>query len=131
MDQITSDAAETTKFHELCHSSNCAIRTLRLTARAVKNFLVGYCMAPAARLIPLVAGTSLVFLALLGGLDARANGAGVTIGAARVTIWGALAMALTAGVGALFERLRERGNQRPMHYPLNQSLIIMLACSES
>jgi VIT1/CCC1 family predicted Fe2+/Mn2+ transporter len=59
-------------------------------------------MAPAAGLIPLVAGTSLVFLALLGGLAARAGGAGVIVGAMRVTFWGALAMAVTAGVGALF-----------------------------
>jgi VIT1/CCC1 family predicted Fe2+/Mn2+ transporter len=44
----------------------------------------------------------LVFLALLGGLAARAGGAGVTVGAIRVTFWGALAMAVTAGVGALF-----------------------------
>ena len=59
-------------------------------------------MAPAAGLIPLVSGTSLVFLALLGGLAARVGGAGVTMGAIRVTFWGALAMALTAGVGSLF-----------------------------
>jgi VIT1/CCC1 family predicted Fe2+/Mn2+ transporter len=59
-------------------------------------------MAPAAGLIPLVSGTSLGFLALLGGLAARAGGAGVTMGALRVTFWGALAMALTAGVGWLF-----------------------------
>ena len=58
-------------------------------------------LTPVARMIPLVAGTSLVFLALLGGLAARAGGAGVAIGAARVTFWGALAMAITAGVGAL------------------------------
>ena len=55
-----------------------------------------------AGLIPLVSGTSLVFLALLGGLAARAGGAGVMVGAIRVTFWGALAMGLTAGVGALF-----------------------------
>ncbi len=59
-------------------------------------------MASAARVIPLIAGTSLVFLALLGGLAARAGGAGVKVGALRVTFWGALAMALTAGVGSLF-----------------------------
>jgi VIT1/CCC1 family predicted Fe2+/Mn2+ transporter len=39
---------------------------------------------------------------LLGGLAARAGGAGVAMGAIRVTFWGALAMVLTAGVGALF-----------------------------
>lgn len=55
-----------------------------------------------AGLIPLVSGTSLVFLALLGGLAARAGGAPMATGALRVTFWGALAMALTAGVGSLF-----------------------------
>jgi VIT1/CCC1 family predicted Fe2+/Mn2+ transporter len=64
--------------------------------------LVVTAMTPAAGLIPLVSGTSLVFLALLGGLAARAGGAGVMMGAIRVTFWGALAMALTAGVGSLF-----------------------------
>jgi len=59
-------------------------------------------MAPEAGLIPLVSGMALLFLALLGGLAARAGGAGVTLGAIRVTFWGALAMAVTAGVGALF-----------------------------
>ncbi len=63
--------------------------------------LIVTAMAPAAGLIPLVSGTSLVFLALLGGLAARAGGAGVTMGAIRVTFWGAMAMALTAGIGAL------------------------------
>jgi len=64
--------------------------------------LVVTAIVPATGLIPLVSGTSLVFLALLGGLAARAGGAGVTVGAIRVTFWGALAMALTAGVGWLF-----------------------------
>jgi vacuolar iron transporter family protein len=59
-------------------------------------------IVPATGLIAVVSGTSLVFLALLGGLAARAGGAGVTVGAIRVTFWGALAMALTAGVGWLF-----------------------------
>jgi lipid-binding SYLF domain-containing protein len=64
--------------------------------------LVVTAIAPAAGLIPFVAGSSLVFLALLGGLAAHAGGAGVLVGAMRVTFWGALAMAVTAGVGALF-----------------------------
>ncbi len=59
-------------------------------------------MVPEARLIYLVSGTSLLFLALLGGWAARVGGASVTAGAIRVTFWGALAMAITAGVGALF-----------------------------
>jgi VIT1/CCC1 family predicted Fe2+/Mn2+ transporter/anti-anti-sigma regulatory factor len=55
-----------------------------------------------AAMIPLVAGSSLAFLALLGGMAARAGGARTAVGALRVGFWGALAMALTAGVGALF-----------------------------
>ena len=58
--------------------------------------------APARALVPMVAGASLLFLALLGALAARAGGAPVLNAAARVTFWGALAMALTAAVGRLF-----------------------------
>jgi len=57
---------------------------------------------PASALMWGLAGSSLFFLALLGLLAARAGGAPVTASVARVTFWGALAMALTAGVGALF-----------------------------
>jgi VIT1/CCC1 family predicted Fe2+/Mn2+ transporter len=59
-------------------------------------------ISPEAGLIPLVAGTSLLFLALLGGLAAHAGGARMMTGAIRVTFWGALAMAITSGVGWLF-----------------------------
>ncbi|MBT8067999.1 MAG: VIT family protein [Gammaproteobacteria bacterium] len=54
------------------------------------------------QLIAYVAGASLLFLAALGGLAARAGGASIVTGSIRVTFWGALAMALTAGVGRLF-----------------------------
>ena len=54
------------------------------------------------QLIPAVAISSLVFLAILGGIAARTGGASITVGAIRVTFWGALAMALTAGVGLMF-----------------------------
>lgn len=57
---------------------------------------------PGSLIMILVALFSLCFLALLGGVAARAGGASITIGAIRVTFWGALAMALTAGVGQLF-----------------------------
>jgi vacuolar iron transporter family protein len=73
-----------------------------LRARPAAMPLLVSAIAPAGGLIFLVAGTSLVFLALLGGLAAQVGGAGVTMGALRVTFWGAMAMALTAGVGALF-----------------------------
>ena len=58
--------------------------------------------APAPSLIGWVSASSLVFLALLGALAARAGGADVLNGAWRVTFWGAMAMAMTAAVGALF-----------------------------
>lgn len=59
-------------------------------------------LAPANTLAAYVVGTSLAFLAILGSLAARAGGASIMAGAFRVTFWGALAMALTYGVGALF-----------------------------
>ncbi len=57
---------------------------------------------PGPRQIAAVATASLAFLAVLGALAARAGGASITVGAFRVTFWGALAMALTAVVGRLF-----------------------------
>jgi vacuolar iron transporter family protein len=94
---------------ELGISDTLRARPIQAALASAGSFAVGAAipllvtaMAPAAGLIPLVSGTSLLFLALLGGLAARAGGAGVTVGAMRVTFWGALAMALTAGVGALF-----------------------------
>jgi vacuolar iron transporter family protein len=59
-------------------------------------------MTPGPRLPVFVASSALFFLALLGGLAARAGGAAITLGAFRVTFWGALAMALTAAVGRVF-----------------------------
>ena len=94
---------------ELGISDTFRARPIQAALASAGSFAVGAAlpllvtsMAPAAGLIPLVAGTSLVFLALLGGLAARAGGAGVATGAMRVTFWGALAMALTAGVGSMF-----------------------------
>ena len=84
-------------------------RPIQAALASAASFSVGASMpllvtavAPAASLIPLVAGTSLLFLAFLGGLAARVGGASMRLGAGRVTFWGALAMAVTAGVGALF-----------------------------
>jgi VIT1/CCC1 family predicted Fe2+/Mn2+ transporter len=70
-------------------------------AGAVMPLLVA-AVVPDRTVIPLVAGTSLAFLALLGGVAARVGGAPVAVGAVRVLFWGALAMALTAAVGTLF-----------------------------
>jgi VIT1/CCC1 family predicted Fe2+/Mn2+ transporter len=59
-------------------------------------------VSPFSVMVPVVAGSSLVFLALMGGLAARVGGANVVVGAGRVTLWGFLAMAATAAVGAMF-----------------------------
>lgn len=53
-------------------------------------------------LSPVVSGSSLLLLALLGGMAARAGGAKVMTGVGRVTLWGALAMGATAAVGTMF-----------------------------
>ncbi|MBE0642799.1 MAG: VIT family protein [Bacteroidetes bacterium] len=59
-------------------------------------------LTPTASIIPAVTAGSLLCLALLGGLAAKTGGAKIAVGAGRVTLWGALAMAATAGIGALF-----------------------------
>ncbi len=59
-------------------------------------------LSPQHVLVPLVAAVSLVCLAVLGGIAAKVGGAPVLAGAGRVMFWGALAMAVTAGVGSLF-----------------------------
>jgi VIT1/CCC1 family predicted Fe2+/Mn2+ transporter len=94
---------------ELGISEARSARPIQAALASAGSFAVGAAMpllvtaiAPDSALIPLVSLTSLVFLTLLGGFAARAGGAGVTAGAIRVTFWGALAMAVTAGVGALF-----------------------------
>ena len=94
---------------ELGISKSLRARPIQAALASAGSFAVGAVMpllvtaiVPEASLIYLVSGTSLIFLALLGGLAAYAGGARVTVGAIRVTFWGALAMAITAGVGALF-----------------------------
>ena len=59
-------------------------------------------VTPVAWLIPVVSAATLVFLAILGALGSWVGGANLLLGAARVTFWGALAMAITAGIGAIF-----------------------------
>lgn len=94
---------------ELGISEALTARPLQAAWTSAASFSVGAALpllvtalTPPSYLIPLLSGTSLVFLAVLGGVAARAGGAGVMTGALRVTFWGALAMALTAGVGAMF-----------------------------
>jgi VIT1/CCC1 family predicted Fe2+/Mn2+ transporter len=94
---------------ELGISETLRARPIQAAFTSAASFAVGAAMplaaaavVPASSLILVVSGFSLVFLAILGGLAARVGGARVTTGAMRVTFWGALAMGLTAGVGALF-----------------------------
>ncbi len=68
---------------------------------ALLRLLVVLVFAPATLMVA-VSGSALLFLALLGAVSAKAGGAPLLAAIARVTFWGALAMALTAGVGALF-----------------------------
>jgi len=94
---------------ELSILDTTAARPVQAALASASTFALGAALpllvaflAPPTALIPTVTGTSLVFLALLGALAAKAGGAPVLTGAGRVTFWGALAMALTAGAGALF-----------------------------
>lgn len=63
--------------------------------------LVAVMVSPAGRVVPIVAVSSLVYLAVLGALGARTGGAGLLKPTVRVVFWGALAMAVTAGIGLL------------------------------
>ncbi|MES2561108.1 MAG: VIT family protein [Pseudomonadota bacterium] len=94
---------------ELGISATLTARPLQAALTSAVSFAVGAAMplmtvalASETWLIPIVSGTSLGFLAVLGGWAARVGGASVRVGALRVTFWGALAMGLTAGVGTLF-----------------------------
>lgn len=94
---------------ELGISETLTARPIQAALASAATFAIGAAMplmtvlaTPTAVLIPVVIGTSLLFLALLGGFGAHAGGAPTTKAAVRVTFWGALAMALTAGVGAMF-----------------------------
>jgi len=94
---------------ELGISETLRARPIQAASASGASFAVGaampllaVAMVSESGLIPVVSVTSLLFLAILGGLAARVGGASVTVGAMRVTFWGALAMGLTAGVGALF-----------------------------
>jgi VIT1/CCC1 family predicted Fe2+/Mn2+ transporter len=97
---------------ELGISEALSARPVQAALASAGSFAVGAALplavtawAPAQSLMAWVSVTSLFFLALLGAVAARAGGAGLLAGAWRVTFWGALAMALTAGVGALFGTL--------------------------
>jgi len=93
---------------ELGISETLTARPIQAALASAASFAAGAALpllvaafVPQPTLIPIVAGSTLTSLALLGGLAAHAGGAGIVAGSTRVAFWGALAMAVTAGVGAL------------------------------
>ena len=106
---MANDAIGAHARDELGISTTLSARPVQAALASAVSFAVGAALplsvvwlAPGGNLIAWVSAMSLCFLALLGVLAARAGGAGMLASAARVTFWGALAMAITAGVGSLF-----------------------------
>lgn len=106
---MAHDALSAHARDELGLTATLSARPLQAAAASALTFSVGAALplliaavGPMSSVIPGVAGGSLLCLAALGALAARVGGAGIGLGAARVTLWSALAMAATAGVGALF-----------------------------
>ena len=106
---MAKDALAAHARDELGISESTTARPVQAALTSAATFAVGGAMpllmvviAPAGTLVPIVSVASLGFLALLGAIGARAGGAIVLRATARVTFWGALAMALTAGIGAIF-----------------------------
>lgn len=109
-DQLMAhDALSAHARDELGLSDTHSARPVQAALASAATFAVGAALpllvaliSPSSIMISFVAGSSLVFLALMGGLAARVGGANVIVGAGRVTLWGALAMAATAIVGAMY-----------------------------
>ena len=106
---MAKDALSAHARDELGISEITAARPIQAALTSAATFAVGAAMpllmivvSPANAVVPIVSAASLGFLALLGAIGARVGGANVLRGTARVTFWGALAMALTAGIGRLF-----------------------------
>ena len=105
---MAKDALAAHAHDELGISDFSTARPIQAALTSAATFTVGAAMplllvvlAPPARLTVMVSVGSLVFLGLLGGIGARVGGANIARATLRVTFWGAFAMALTAGIGAL------------------------------
>ncbi len=109
-EQLTArDALGAHARDELGISESLSARPVQAALASASTFAVGAALpllaaisSPESHIALVVSITSLGFLALLGGVSARAGGAPIGKAVARVTFWGALAMAATAGIGALF-----------------------------
>ncbi|PTE08780.1 VIT1/CCC1 transporter family protein [Mesorhizobium helmanticense] len=108
-DQLMArDALAAHAHDELGISEMTTARPIQAALTSAATFSVGAAMpllmvlvSPASMLVLAVSVASLLFLALLGGIGASAGGANILRATLRVTFWGAFAMALTAGIGAL------------------------------
>ena len=94
---------------ELGISEQTTARPIQAALTSAATFAIGavapllvVVAAPTSGLVALVSGSTLLGLAVLGGLGAKAGGAGIWKAVLRVTFWGALAMGLTAGIGRVF-----------------------------
>ena len=103
-DALTAHARD-----ELGISEITTARPVQAALTSAAMFTVGAAMpllmvvlSPTNLLVPVVSAASLGFLALLGAMGAKAGGANILRATARVTFWGALALAITAGIGKLF-----------------------------
>ncbi len=106
---MAKDALAAHARDELGISEITTARPVQAALTSAATFSIGAALpllmvvvSPPHLLVPLVSGASLVFLGLLGAIGAKAGGADIMRATLRVTFWGALAMALTAGIGALF-----------------------------
>ncbi len=103
------DALKAHARDELHISDMTAARPVQAALTSAATFAIGASLplvlvlvAPVATLVPAVSVASLAFLALLGAVGARAGGANMVTAVIRVTFWGAIAMAITAGIGRIF-----------------------------
>jgi VIT1/CCC1 family predicted Fe2+/Mn2+ transporter len=103
-DALTAHARD-----ELGISEITTARPVQAALTSAVMFSVGAAMpllmvviSPASLLVPIVSAASLAFLALLGAIGAKAGGANIQRATIRVTFWGALALAITAGIGKVF-----------------------------
>ena len=106
---MAKDALAAHTRDELGISEVSTARPIQAALTSAASFAIGAALplaavllAPAGSLVPVVSAASLVFLALLGAVGARAGGANMWKAMARVAFWGAVAMAVTAGIGAAF-----------------------------
>ena len=106
---MTHDALGAHARDELGLSKTLRARPLQAALASACSFAIGAALplavvafASETNLIPMVSVASLLFLAVLGGVSAHVGGANVLTGIMRVTFWSALAMGVTAGIGALF-----------------------------